>query len=198
MNPTAVKKAHFHFERACNALGPLSHIIEGDFTGDWADFLNAGNSVYEALGKGSKVSPQSRQWFGQKKRERRTDDLLNYMHQARNAAEHGLHPLLDLGPMERDRSAMDGIVDYKTEVDEDGLWALGSDKTGKPFRVQMGPPDHKLARVYDDRSDRWIDPPRTHLGSELRSNSPFPVSEIWKAYLKTMISEADALAFPTP
>ena len=66
-----------------------------DFEAAWTDFLVSTNAIYTILEVGAKGSPQSRQWFGRKKIERRNDPLLQYLHQARNADEHGMAPVAD-------------------------------------------------------------------------------------------------------
>jgi hypothetical protein len=194
MLPSAVEKAKFHFQRAKGAFASIPNIFEGDFSNEWANFLNAGNSVYEALAKGSKATPQSRQWFGAKKRERRTDPLLNYMHQARNAAEHGLNELLLLGPTPRGRDAiaLHAGKSWDTCQNREGVSAIFTNADGSTARVQLTPPDWRLRPVYDDRSDAWTDPPNAHLGKTLRSQTPVAVGLKWMAYLKRMIAEAES------
>lgn len=95
MDPKAIAKAELRFAKATSCLAEIQKppSTYKDFLHIWTDFLLALNAVYTSLEQGAKSSPQSRQWFGGKKRERRQDPLLRYLHQARNADEHGLAPV---------------------------------------------------------------------------------------------------------
>ncbi len=54
----------------------------------WSDFLIHANRVFAKLEQGAKATP-SQPWYGQVIHERRTDPLLQYIHKARDASEHG-------------------------------------------------------------------------------------------------------------
>jgi hypothetical protein len=54
----------------------------------WSAFLTHANRVFSKLQQGSKIG-SSQPWYGGIIRERRTDPLLQYIHQARDADEHG-------------------------------------------------------------------------------------------------------------
>jgi hypothetical protein len=69
-----------------------------EFCDTWYQFLVTYKNVYTALDQGSKASPQSRQWFGAKKNERRDDPLLQYLFQARDADEHGIESVTQFVP----------------------------------------------------------------------------------------------------
>src|SRR5207249_4288002 len=56
----------------------------------WSAFIMAASTIYSKLEQGAKSSGKSQGWFGRKKKERRTDALLRYLHFARNSDEHGL------------------------------------------------------------------------------------------------------------
>src|SRR4051812_42662853 len=64
----------------------------------WAHFLTMANRVYVKLEQGSKISGPSKGWFGRKKHERRSDPLLAYVKNARDADEHGLQNVTDRTP----------------------------------------------------------------------------------------------------
>jgi hypothetical protein len=66
---------------------------EANVTAAWIDFLYAFNGVYQKLQKGSLLNGKSKAWFGRIKHMRDSDELLSYLHQARNAEEHGLEAI---------------------------------------------------------------------------------------------------------
>src|SRR3977135_1049935 len=61
----------------------------------WTDYLVAVSAIYSKLEQGAKSDPKSRQWFGGKKKERRGDPLLRYLHAARNSNEHGIERVVE-------------------------------------------------------------------------------------------------------
>ena len=60
----------------------------------WIDFLSASSTIYSKLEQGAKGFGKSEAWFGRKKNERRTDELLRYNHHARNSEEHGIDEVI--------------------------------------------------------------------------------------------------------
>jgi hypothetical protein len=199
MLPSAVAKARYHWQRAAGHLTSIGPIFEGDITPIWSNFLSAANSVYEALKKGKKGSQQSEVWFAQKRRERRVDELLNYLHHARNASEHGLYAVLEKGPEPRGEDVFKGCGEkWDSEWTDEGYVALLTEPDGTTRRAQFTPPDYRLIRVYDDRSDTWFAPPTEHLGKPLQSTTPLAVGKLWLDYLARMIDEAEALPSPPP
>jgi hypothetical protein len=200
MLPSAVAKARYHWQRADGHLASIGPIFEGDITPMWSNFLSAANAVYEALKKGKKGFLKSEEWFAKKRRERRLDPLLNYMHHARNASEHGLHAVLEKGSEPRGEAVFSGRgEDWESEWTDEGYVALLKEPDGTTRRVQFTPPDYRLIRVYDDRSDTWFAPPTEHLGKPLQSTTPLAVGKLWLDYLARMIDEAEALrSAPSP
>ena len=91
MHTLAIKKAISRLSRAGECIRGMHEARNGAvFESNWADFLIALNGIPTILEQGAKSSPQCRQWYGQKKALGRKDSLLRYLHQARNAHEHGL------------------------------------------------------------------------------------------------------------
>jgi hypothetical protein len=58
------------------------------------DFLTSSHRVFSKLAAGAQAGKSSA-WYGRIKRERKNDDLLAYMQQARHADEHGLEKIAD-------------------------------------------------------------------------------------------------------
>ncbi len=90
----AVDKASRRLEKASICLKRMEHSRSFDeFESAWTDFLIALNTIHTALEQGAKTNPQSSLWYGGKKTERHKDALLSYLHQAKNADEHGIEPI---------------------------------------------------------------------------------------------------------
>ena len=161
----------------------------------WYGFLTAAKSVYTALETGSKVSPQSKQWYGGKARERRDDELLQYVYQARNDDEHGLGAIVEQVP----GSLSIGVAKpgYSNAIQLDGF--LGPGGTLKVTSLDNLPvlteitPSH-VALVAVDARGVIYQPPTKHLGNPLASKLPLPVAELMIVYLEGLITEASGLA----
>ena len=195
MDPVALKKARSRLRVARKAVEDLATCKDYDnFTDVWYIFLTASKNVYTVLEQGAKGSPQSRQWFGTKKQERRGDALLQYIYQARNDDEHGLLPVaksvsgsLQIGVSKPGYSTSTVI----NSTPNGGFHVASID--GRPVLVEQTFPHIRLMQVRD-RGGKLYDPPEKHMGSKIPSNMPLPVAELTTAYLEAMIGEAEALA----
>jgi hypothetical protein len=151
----------------------------------WSAFLGAANTVYSKLEQGAKNSPSSRQWFAGKKRERRLDPLLQYIHQARNAEEHNIQPVLlvsidvDIGPP-FGRVTISGNGDFDPVGD-----------------TPVPSPRFAMQTVVNSKYGDKFEPPRTHLGVPI-ANNPKVVAEAAVAYLQSLIMDAEARVTNAP
>ncbi|HKR24224.1 MAG TPA: hypothetical protein VJS15_03115 [Allosphingosinicella sp.] len=192
MKREAIEKARVRLGRAREAAKllerPDGHI---DFETAWTDFLLAANGVYTCLEQGAKATPQSRQWFGGKKQERRKDSLLQYLHQARNADEHGL-----------DRTTPELEAEDTVTIPHGGNIA-GIRLTLPDGRVVLQPLPPEAAQVrlklwsvtltdaVDSRYKTTYPPPREHLGKPIPENTPDTVAKLALDYLTALIDEAE-------
>lgn len=141
----------------------------------WTEFLLALNAAFSKLEKGARGCGKSEAWINRHKNTRRKDPLLSYLHQARNADEHGLEPVSSSTPGKFKRRA-DGAI----------IVAIG--------RIH-------LAEVVDDRFGDRYPVPQSHLGQPIAPMTPFRDRQIgpWEtgklglAYLWTMLAEARSL-----
>src|SRR5438132_1660188 len=91
MNSDAVSQSIVRLQKAKNAAERLEKAKSYEEAEDaWTDFLLAGSAIYSKLQQGAKSSSKSQAWFGIKKKERKDDELLRYIHHARNSDEHGI------------------------------------------------------------------------------------------------------------
>jgi hypothetical protein len=166
------------------------------FTDDWYVFLVSAKNIYTTLEQGAKISPQSRQWFGGKKDIRRNDDLLQYLFQARDDAEHGLAQGTEHVP----GHVAIGVAKpgYSNAMTLNGTLGKGGtlhiqSNDGKPVLIEQTLPHTRLTTVYG-RGNIPHKPPIMHLGKPLESNLPLPVAKLALIYFETLILEADRLA----
>lgn len=199
MDPYAIDKATVRLNTAKAAWQDLESCTSFErFEGLWHTFLVSSNGVYTILEKGAKALPRSRQWFGGKKNERRRDQLLQYLAQARDDDEHGLGRVI-----EQDRSVVKFLVDlpqYKGPLQVRATCNPG--EAGEIDITSVGgkiiPSEHKfpyvrLIRVHD-RGGKPYDPPNEHLGVVIAGgDQPDTVARLAISYLIGLVADASKL-----
>lgn len=196
MDARAVEQAKEQLERAEQALETLK--AADDYKPAeraWADFILAASTVYSKLEQGAKSDGKSNGWFGRKKKERKDDPLLRYLHFARNGEEHGIDRVVarvagnKTGFKEKLLKFGERIPVKVRTVDKNRT------PTGPEVDASLDGPSIKLVRVYDRRFNDHCDPPKEHLGERVSYSGTVPsqVGELGLAYLKALVGEAEAL-----
>ena len=195
MDVKAIIKAKSRLRVAEKALAELaaSQRYE-EFSDTWYTFLVATKNVYTVLEQGSKVTPQSRQWFASVRQARKDDELLQYLFEARNDDEHGLENSTEHVP---GRLAI-GVAreGYSTSVRLNGTIGPGGSLNvesldGKPVLIEQTLPHARLVSVQA-RGNRTINPPLSHLGVRLRDTSPLAVATLSLTYLTALVNDAES------
>jgi hypothetical protein len=195
MDPIAVEHSRARLRKAKKALGDLRTADSFESAEDaWSDFLLAGSSIYSKLEQGSKSFGISTAWYGIKKRERRRDQLLRYLHFARNSDEHGIERVVtryaDTGPIwGRQPKYGERIPVTIQQLDSDTNEPFGEATEGFYSGSTI-----KLVRITDRRFGDFCDPPKAHLGKSIPYyEEPLDIAELGFAYLEALISEAERL-----
>jgi hypothetical protein len=194
MDPAAIEKAQQRLEKAAAYIKQIKAAKNyAEFQSAWTDFLIAMNTIYAALEQGSKAIPQSRQWFGTQKRERRKDPLLQYLHQARNADEHGIKPISALKPGKMELRAEGSVLIKRLAVTGGQVLLDAEPNPQGKLAVAVTPGAAVLVPVTDDRFGTSFDPPSEHLGKPLTDASPIAVAELGFAFHEALVAEATTL-----
>ena len=91
MKVAGLDAARERLRRAQSALERLEQAMTNrERETAWSEFLLASHALYSKLEHGSKGCGKSEAWFGRKKHERKNDELLCYIHHARNTDDHGI------------------------------------------------------------------------------------------------------------
>ncbi|MDR7116816.1 hypothetical protein [Caulobacter sp. BE254] len=198
MDKRAIVKAASRLRVAEKAAAELAECKTHEaFTDTWYTFLTASKNVYTILEQGAKTDPRSRQWYGGVAAERRGDDLLQYIYEARNDDEHGLEEMSEAVP----GSLSVGVTKpgFSNRIRLDGTLGgpPGTALTitpldGLPILSKVTSPHIRLRNVKA-RGNRVLAPPASHLGRPLQNASPLGVAEATIAYLGALIGRADAL-----
>lgn len=180
MNPKGLVQAQGRLNTARKALEEFELAQPGsqEYEDAWAEFILALSSVFSKLEQGAKSSPKSKAWFGLIKNKRRTDPLLQYLHQARNSEFHGLETGITTIPEQT--SQMYTV----TKVE-------GLKLTVEPIdRMHIQPRGSALTRVYNTQYGDTFDPPREHLGKPLDDNKPSTVARLGFVYVQGIVKDA--------
>jgi hypothetical protein len=135
------------------------------------------------------------QWIGAKDTERRNDELLQYLFQARNDDEHGIEEVVEhvaemmaighAGPWSPDNMM---IIDLNSP----GHMKIASNT---PVAVERLPA-HAALRPVKDIGGNIYQPPTTHKGAYLTDNSPVAVARLGLIHLAAVLEEAEELIVP--
>jgi hypothetical protein len=163
-----------------------------DFEDVWLNFLLHANGVYVQLEQASKVSPQARQWFGAKKRQRKEDELLQYIHQARHSDEHSIEKVAAVSPGHTaiGRAAPGYSSSIVLNTLPDGRLHVRS-MDGKPVLLEVKNPTIEL-RPVTGLGPVVYNPPAQHRGKPLPDNSPMTIAKLGLQFLSELLEEADS------
>lgn len=153
----------------------------------WLEFIRSASRFYSTLEQASKVHGKAKAWFGRQKHVRKNDELLSYIHHARDVEEHGLRHITS-----RDSS--------KVVLRPGGEVWFRSD--GKRWHVDAASGDVRpsydivsLVAVRDDRYNDTFEPPTSHKGNKLTVGSPLEVAELALVHFEVLFREAKTLVF---
>ena len=204
MHPNAISKARLRLEKARECIDGLRKARNhGDFSSLWVDVLIALNGVPNLLQEGAKRYPQSRQWYGGKKKFGRNDPLLSYMYQARNAEEHGLSEVikhqttalvadLSLTPNFQEVAKVRTLVKMVYyNITFNAIFEEGTKL--QPITLFVG--ESILVSVYDERFDKTFQVPTVHLGKQLGGILPITAARLTYDYYCSLIDEAEKFVF---
>jgi hypothetical protein len=145
----------------------------------WSRFLMHANRVFSKLEQGSKVG-SSQPWYGRIINERRTDPLLRYVHQARDADEHG-NVILGHDTVIQRTAPKVQVLTAPDPI------AFGLPDAGSPIGSILDIPELRLLPAKT-RSGTYP-PPTIHQGQSINP-SIAPVAEATIAYLAQVIADA--------
>lgn len=192
MDLTALRHAKARLVKATEAVAALQVADTFDAVeAAWTDFLISAATIYSKLEQGAKINGKSNAWFGRVKKVRKDDQLLSYMHHARNSDEHGIQDTSHRKAVGAEWVYPDGqktVVRFEspdvilTEHKEDGKIPMN-----RIIRYT------DVVRVHDNRYNDLFDPPTAHLGEPLGTLNPVDLARIALPYLQSLVGEAGAL-----
>jgi hypothetical protein len=192
MKKAAIDQARERLDRARDAISRMQSSVKyRPYASAWSDFLLAASGIYSKLQEGAKGCGISDGWFGRKKHERKNDELLRYLHHARNADEHGLGGTELLyrsfrvvsGNVRSIGVGFNAAGDPEFNIDKDPDAVVESDG----FSLM-------LKAVKDTRYGDTFLPPKQHLGEALPPEpKALDVARMAIKYLEGMVDEGSNL-----
>jgi hypothetical protein len=126
--------------------------ISADIETHWSAFLTAAGRVFSELQQGAKVSASSKNWFGTKVGQRRSNPLLQYLWHARNAHGHAIIELTKYRPV----VVKDALpTSQKIET----LHRVMREDTLPCALIDVTPPEIRLLPVVDRCGTIYFPPP---------------------------------------
>jgi hypothetical protein len=198
MDLRAIEKANSRLRIARQALLDIKQCsTRTAFIDAWYTYLVAAKNVYTVLEQGAKTNAQSRQWFGLKKAERKSDELLQYIFQSRDDDEHGLGLPVDYQPPSFEFGENDGGSSYRIIEHDDGGSHIEMNiksKDGKGLVKVKGRIPLMVLQPVVGRGPVTYAPPKRHNNVEYDEILPHKAAELNLAYLESLVSDAEALA----
>lgn len=199
MNKTALRHAWERLHEARSAVEALKRSKSfADSERAWSKFIAASSTVYSKLEKGSKGNVKCEPWFGRVKHERKKDQLLRYVHHARNADEHGI---TDITKRSGARLVLQGTLRHGAPPSasvangERALWLTNIRGTKPDGAIDFTPAQVRLVTVFDDLHGDAFDVPTEHLGAVLKSkDDPIEVASLALQYLDRIVRDGSEFA----
>lgn len=192
MDKNGLAQAQERFARLrSNAAIIASDAPMGERESAWLDFIQCHGTIYSKLQQASKTDAKSRYWFGTKLAERKSDKLLQYLHHARNAAEHTIIK----SSSQADFSISGRVGEWG---DSSQSLTIQYDHLGRPYGAAQGMKDvqvHEREVMLNAARDSGVDypPPSEHLGEPVAEHTARAVAALALKYAEAMLKEADVL-----
>ncbi len=157
----------------------------------WADFLNRFQRIFNKLTAASAKSPKAKAWMQKNINERKSDELLRYLHQARHSDEHGFGPLADNIRTVRIPGIISTQYVKKLTIDSDGTVTVdGTDQHGNRLRPQDISTISRIRLKTVINRGVSFDPPKMHLGQTVDPDDIHSVAQLVLTYVDRMFGEA--------
>jgi hypothetical protein len=194
METIAVLQAKMRLAKAEKALGALKAATKIEEAEEaWTDFLLAAATIYSKLQQGSKGNTKSQLWFTGKKRERKDDPLLRYLHFARNSDEHGIERVAEVTPSNAFFGRKLGFNE-RVPVQFQKLDPTTNQPEDQIHDGVFAGPTLKPIRAHDRRFGDYCDPPEKHRGEDiLFANFVDGIATAALPYLRELVAEAETL-----
>jgi len=155
----------------------------------WTALLLAASAFYSKLEQGSKAKGKSTAWFGRKKKQRKDDPVLRYIHFARNSDEHGIERVTD----RRNAGWLDVGFGEQRKTHIQKVDPVTNLPTGPEIRAFLYGQHLVAVTAHDRRFGDSCDPPIGLIGDDLDGSHPPDIAAVVLEKLRDILEEAGEL-----
>jgi len=158
-----------------------------EFEKNWKSFLVCLERVWNKAYSHFNKSPKWNGWKGEFEKLRKTDPLLSYLKNARDAYEHTVSEITSREPGRIGINAADGSSLYieRMEVKNGNI----SINTQQKIRIDFIPAKIKPSPVIN--RNRTYDVPRTHLGKPIDPDDVISIAEAGAQFYQEFLKKAE-------
>jgi hypothetical protein len=163
-----------------------------EFESHWRIFLNAIEKVWQKVeGCCQPVRSAFQPWQGRYQALRKTDMLLRYIKQARDADNHSIQDITAFQAGSRAMRFVNPRGGHIKRMQISGGQIVHYE--GDPMIVEDHPPHPIAVRVKNH--GEWFNPPSTHLGHPVPNQHPVLLAELAHKFYSSYIDEVDRKFF---
>jgi hypothetical protein len=195
MHSLAVIKARNLLAEVRVAVEGLSRATANEtFESFWAEFLQKSNRFFLKLEAGSKEDATTRQWYAAVKLERKKDELLNYLQQARHTDEHGIEPLLNreaskpFDKLEIGKGAFQ-IGDFRIVINGQTIFDMNQEECRPDGQYNIS--EFRLVPVTNGLHGDTFDAPKEHQGYAIPGITPLNAAHLALDYMSSTLEVAE-------
>ncbi|WP_046004029.1 hypothetical protein [Pseudoalteromonas rubra] len=164
------------------------------FEEEWRSFLNSLEKVWNKAERGCQHCRNTFQpWQGQFSKDRRKDQLLKYLKQARDADNHSIQEVTEVKPGHRTMNFVNPNGGHIKDMRIVNGQVVHYE--GDPMIVADHPPTVVALKIKN--SGNWYNPPREHMGVALKSTHPVEIAELGLTYYQSFLDKAEEKFFKT-
>lgn len=190
MHVKALRQARVAFDHAKNSLNDLKAANDFDaIERHWLAFLDNANRVFTRLEQAANATPAGKTWWCSQVHEWKTDPLLFYVRQAKDASHHTIGGVAQSHP---------GLVRPITNASRQELEQVHATAKakhpGKPYAVLGGFevifPHVELLNVVNRGVE--FKRPKSHLGKPIIATTPAAIGDLTLIHLDKMIVKTES------
>lgn len=193
MDRTVFNNAKDRYRRAKGHLIAFSKASpdNGDAEREWELFLTEITRAFNRLMAGERKGHPSEAITKQIRRDRKTDPMLSYLRESRNALEHTIEQVSTVTGSPRPLRENEDAPHFGVEVEyEDGRRETFEMERSNVFVLE----NMRLTLRSFKVGGKRYDPPTTHLGLPLADSDPLTIGDVALQYFERMAEEIERVS----
>lgn len=161
--------------------------------------INNSRAITYAMQKEGSKDSQFMSWYSEKQDEMKNDKLIRFVHDARIEDFHkGSHQLHFSSTANLSNINPGNILLSSPEaISSDGTWSFSIHGDGISTKIKKGTPQEKRVMLnqnfLSNTTITLLNPPATHLGVEIKDNTPISISKLIIKYFENLVFQAEKM-----